>query len=104
MNNTSQDFIAERMYRERFIIDQASRILMPFGKHQGKAITEVPLKYLDETISTMPQTWLVRRVREFVDVAMQHTNAPDEPGQCSFDEIEEEWQRKAAEGSERGEV
>jgi hypothetical protein len=45
-------------------------IIMPFGKYNGKALCEIPLRYLDGTVSVMPPTWLVRRVQEFVDLAM----------------------------------
>jgi hypothetical protein len=39
---------------------------MPFGKYKGTAIFEVPLSYLDRTISGMPPTWFANSIREFV--------------------------------------
>lgn len=43
-----------------------------FGKHIGKMLNEIPLKYLDDTLSTMGDSWLPRIVRSFVWAAM-HT-------------------------------
>ena len=50
----------------------AEYIHMPFGKHKGTNLVDVPLSYLDETISIMPPTWFVRRVQKFVDCIMAH--------------------------------
>jgi len=47
-------------------------ITMTFGKYVGKSLSEIPLRYLDETVSVMPKTWLVRRVHEFVDLVMDN--------------------------------
>jgi len=44
-------------------------IVMPFGKYKGIELRNIPVRYLDETISTMPSTWIVRRVWEVVDWA-----------------------------------
>ena len=51
-----------------------SLIEMPFGKYIGKELGEIPLKYLDETVALMPPTYFVRRVIEFVDLAMDEWN------------------------------
>lgn len=41
-----------------------------FGKYIGIMLEEIPLKYLDETVSTMGETWLPRVVRRFVSACM----------------------------------
>jgi len=46
------------------------QLVMPFGKYNGKIFDEVPLSYLDETISVMPATWLVSVAKEYVMMCM----------------------------------
>ena len=45
---------------------------MPFGKYKGTVIFEVPLSYLDQTISSMPPTWFANSMREFVAKWMRY--------------------------------
>ena len=45
---------------------------MPFGKYKGTAIFEVPLSYLDQTISIGAPTWFVNSIREFVAKWMRY--------------------------------
>ena len=53
---------------------------IPFGKYAGNKIEDIPLRYLDETISVMPNTWRIRRVREFVDLACDLFSEPTNGG------------------------
>ncbi len=46
-------------------------MIMPFGKYKGLAMYDTPLRYLDQTISPMDCSWFVRRVRRFVDAAIE---------------------------------
>lgn len=46
-------------------------LVMPFGKYQGTTLNDVPLKYLDETISVMPPTYFVRSSQQFVSACME---------------------------------
>ena len=43
---------------------------MPFGKYKGVQLRNIPLKYLDETISVMPPNHFIRLVQRFVDDCM----------------------------------
>lgn len=43
---------------------------MPFGKYKGQRLKNVPLRYLDETICSMPETWFIRQVKNYVDMEM----------------------------------
>ena len=43
---------------------------LPFGKYDGTMLEEIPLRYLDDTVSTMGETWLPRVVRRFVSACM----------------------------------
>ncbi len=53
-------------------IEYLRSLTMPFGKHKGERLDEIPLKYLDATVSGIqPSTWFIRRVHEFVDLVMQ---------------------------------
>lgn len=67
---------SERLFDET-LLGELGEIEMPFGKYVGRMIWDIPLRYLDETISIMPPTWLVRRIREFVDHAMQQVGKLD---------------------------
>lgn len=51
-------------------IENLCDFVMPFGRFKGEKLGDVPLSYLDQTISVMPQTWFVRQVRTFVDLTM----------------------------------
>lgn len=64
---------------------------MPFGKYTGMNLTEIPLGYLDMTVSVMPPTWVIRRVQEFVDTVMDLPCAPLLPGNQTFYELHECW-------------
>jgi uncharacterized protein (DUF3820 family) len=46
---------------------------MPFGKYEGKTLGEIPLRYLDQTVSTMPDTHIVRLIKKFVSCAVEVT-------------------------------
>jgi uncharacterized protein (DUF3820 family) len=48
------------------------QITMQFGKYAGLPLSQIPLCYLDQTISSMPSSWFVRRVQEFVDLVMDN--------------------------------
>jgi hypothetical protein len=43
---------------------------IPFGKYQGTLIKDVPLKYLDQTVSAMGATWFADAVRKYVQTCM----------------------------------
>ena len=62
-----------------------SGIIMPFGKYAGMSFGDIPVRYLDETISIMPPTWIVRRAIEFVDLAWSH---PLEAGHKTWSDME----------------
>jgi hypothetical protein len=47
---------------------ELSAITLPFGKYKNSALGRIPLRYLDQTVSSMPESWLIRRVRELVDL------------------------------------
>lgn len=49
-----------------------SKIVMPFGKYENYTFDNIPLKYLDETISPMPTVWIVERAREYVSLSMEY--------------------------------
>lgn len=78
---------------ERQIIDLCSNVVMPFGKHSGTCLLDIPLRYLDETVSVMPPTWLVRTCQKLVDEAMEHPLAGGEPGRETWNDLEAEWQK-----------
>jgi uncharacterized protein (DUF3820 family) len=48
-------------------IYQIAELTMPFGKYIGKSLWEVPLRYLDETVSVMPANTVVRMVIKMLD-------------------------------------
>ena len=41
-----------------------------FGKYAGRCLWDIPLRYLDETISVMPPKWNVRAAQRFVGLCM----------------------------------
>jgi hypothetical protein len=45
--------------------------VVPFGKYAGSVFEEIPLNYLDQTISSMPDCYLVRSAKRFVDAASE---------------------------------
>ena len=62
---------------------------IPFGKYQGYEFCDVSLRYLDQTISIMPPTWIVREAQDFVWAcmfAMNHicNSQVEENGQTSI--------------------
>jgi uncharacterized protein (DUF3820 family) len=86
---------SERIWDQNYC-DQLSVLVIPFGKYCGSEIKDVPIRYLDETVSVMPETWFVRRVREFVDAAMWHpmSKAGEQSARAcneTFAQLEEEW-------------
>ena len=40
---------------------------MEFGKYVGRSVMDIPLRYLDETVSSMPETVFVRKIKEYLD-------------------------------------
>ena len=46
-------------------------LVLPFGKYEGHRFEDIPLSYLDKTISVMPDQWIVRSARRFIDMAMK---------------------------------
>ena len=74
-------------------------IEMPFGKHSGRELRSVPLRYLDETVSVMQPTWFVRRVCDYLDLASRHPMvALMAQGSAKFtnqtmEEAENEWEK-----------
>jgi len=86
---------SERKWDDMLVGD-LSDIVIPFGKYTGKTLGDVPLKYLDEVVSVMPQTWLIRRVIEFVDHAMSHPMASGfSTGRAdkeTFNSLEKQWE------------
>jgi uncharacterized protein (DUF3820 family) len=82
--------------------DQAnnlSLIKMPFGKYIGKELGEIPLKYLDETVAVMPPTYFVRRVIQFIDLAMEIYGdcgtCPNRANDASFNALQETQEKEA---------
>lgn len=49
---------------------ELSVIEIPFGEYENWTLHDVPLDCLDEEFSVMRPTWLIRRIREFVDLSM----------------------------------
>jgi len=60
----------DELSMESFSISKIGETVLPFGKYCNHRICDVPLRYLDETISPMPDQWLVRRVKKYVDHVM----------------------------------
>jgi hypothetical protein len=50
--------------------DVLGNIILPFGKYEGKILHDIPIKYLDMTVSAMPSTWVVRSVQLYVSQTM----------------------------------
>jgi hypothetical protein len=49
---------------------RASRHVITFGKYIGKPLGDIPISYLDGTVSAMPNQWIVRQAIAVVDAAM----------------------------------
>jgi hypothetical protein len=66
----------------------SEHLLMPFGKHEGKSIGEVPIAYLDGQVSRWDRNILQRQIEFVLDflwkelAAHGHTLLPDT--QCTF--------------------
>lgn len=52
------------MVKRKYTLDELSDVVMPFGKHRGKKLDDVPLKYLDWLIG---QKWLHGDLRECIE-------------------------------------
>lgn len=65
-----QSWLKNGVLHERAM--RATILVMPFGKYQGYMLEDVPLRYLDETVSVMPQTWFIREVIHFVSWAQAY--------------------------------
>lgn len=61
----NRHFIVKEKWR---FIDIGNNVRMSFGRFEGQLLRDVPLSYLDKTVSNMPDCWLVRRAREYVDL------------------------------------
>lgn len=81
---------SERRWDENLCHD-LGRLEMPFGRYKGKELSQISLRYLDQTVSVMPQTYFVRRVIEFVDNVMHGCGflleSDTRPPDRSFDEV-----------------
>ena len=67
-----EDFVSlGKRIEDQEYIASLGEIEMPFGKHKGSSLIDIPLYYLDETVSQMPKTWLIRAVIKFVDGFMK---------------------------------
>ena len=51
--------------------DLAARVVMTFGKYVGSKLGDIPIHYLDQTVSSMPNQWIVRQAVMVVDWAMR---------------------------------
>jgi hypothetical protein len=47
-----------------------SKIIIPFGKYNGKQLGEIPLSYIDQTLSAMPNNYVSRSSSKFIDHVM----------------------------------
>ena len=45
----------------------AYSLVMPFGKHEGKKLGDIPLSYLDNIYRTLDDNWFRWRVKELLD-------------------------------------
>lgn len=54
--------------------EETKQLIMPFGKYAGRIFADIPLKYLDETVSVMPPTWIIRQAQRFVGASMRSKN------------------------------
>jgi hypothetical protein len=84
--------------KARDALDLFGGVAMPFGKFIGKEMRDIPLDYLDRTVSVMPPTWFTRRVQEYVDAAMVHPLVPIGTGSADVPattvrHLEDEWKR-----------
>lgn len=48
----------------------AARLKMTFGKYADRDLGDIPITYLDQTISPMPDQWIIRQARLVVDQSM----------------------------------
>jgi len=65
------DAVIRAGYAARAFIATHSNITIGFGKYESHALGDIPLRYLDETISVMPPTWVTRIAAKYVDSAME---------------------------------
>lgn len=62
--------VKEKNFRDE-VYRRCLYIYIPFGKYEGKNLTEIPLKYLDETVTAVaPKSWIVRMAIALVDEVM----------------------------------
>jgi len=89
------DAVAETLNRQAR--DYIEKLTMPFGKYKGEDIVNVPLSYLDNTVSTMPCTWFASAIRGYVASVMlcainegivTDAKVPNRSGWAIFLEIE----------------
>lgn len=71
LNSLSQDGIVKWAFPEfsvtRLADVQESEPILPFGKYKGRTLSETPAKYLDWLASRLDDTWLKRRIVEYLD-------------------------------------
>lgn len=44
------------------------KIVVPFGRYADRPVADIPMDYLDRTLSVMQPTFLIRRAIEYVDL------------------------------------
>lgn len=66
----------------------AGLAIIPFGKFAGFMLKDVNLRYLDQTVSQMPDQWIVRQARIVVDVSMVKYSLREVPN-CTYMELKE---------------
>lgn len=66
--DTALDFcLKEKRLSRRVAFVCKAELVMPFGKYHGVPIYKVPLRYLSDTVCSMPENWLVLLVREIIN-------------------------------------
>ena len=64
-------FVDLVQYSDNTKANKARKVVMTFGKYVGVQMGDIPIHYLDQTVSSMPNQWIVRQAHMVVDWAME---------------------------------
>lgn len=68
LNTIRMAICLESNRRAQSNLRHLGELRVPFGKYMGMELQDVPLSYLDRTVSQMPTCWFVRRVIQLIDL------------------------------------